>query len=70
VAQLRLTINGESVELPGDMRVVSDVLRHFGLADKVVMVELNEQALPREKHHTTAVAEGDRLEIAHFVGGG
>jgi hypothetical protein len=33
-------------------------------------VELNREIMPRAKWSTTALTDGDRLEIVHFVGGG
>jgi sulfur carrier protein len=38
-------------------------------ADRVA-VELNRDIVPRDRWTQTALAEGDRLEIVHFVGGG
>jgi thiamine biosynthesis protein ThiS len=35
-----------------------------------VAVELNRNIISREHWATTNLAEGDRLEIVHFVGGG
>jgi len=35
-----------------------------------VAVELNLDIVPREQWVGTQLAEGDRLEIVHFVGGG
>ena len=38
-------------------------------ADRVA-VELNRDIVPRDRWAETALNEGDRLEIVHFVGGG
>jgi thiamine biosynthesis protein ThiS len=35
-----------------------------------VAVEMNRVILPREAYGSTRLAEGDSLEIVHFVGGG
>jgi sulfur carrier protein len=35
-----------------------------------VAVELNLDIVPRDRWATTALKDGDRLEIVHFVGGG
>jgi thiazole synthase len=35
-----------------------------------VAVELNLNIVPRDEWLRTALAEGDQLEIVHFVGGG
>jgi thiamine biosynthesis protein ThiS len=35
-----------------------------------VAVELNRDIVPRDRWDQTQLADGDRLEIVHFVGGG
>jgi len=35
-----------------------------------VAVELNMEILPKADYETTALSDGDRIEIVHFVGGG
>jgi len=35
-----------------------------------VVVERNRDIVPRDAYGTTTLAEGDILEIVHFVGGG
>jgi len=42
----------------------------LGMKAGRVAVELNRNIVPREQWATTNLAEGDRLEIVHFVGGG
>ena len=69
---MRLEINGEA-------RVFSDSPATFTLAALVeglgmkpdrVAVELNRNIVPRDRWAQTELAEGDRLEVVHFVGGG
>jgi sulfur carrier protein len=43
---------------------------HLGLEEKIVIVELNQIILEKANHFATAVSNGDRIEIVHFVGGG
>jgi thiamine biosynthesis protein ThiS len=35
-----------------------------------VAVELNLEIVPRSQWETTALKNGDKLEVVHFVGGG
>jgi thiamine biosynthesis protein ThiS len=35
-----------------------------------VVVERNQDIVPREAYSATSIMEGDTLEIVHFVGGG
>lgn len=67
---MRLDVNGEQVQVPDSLRCVSDLLRHFNLQNKVVVVELNKQIVQKQAHSMTTLGEGDRVEIVHFVGGG
>ncbi len=68
---LQITLNGQLRELPlGAGGVVSELLQHLELKGDRIAVEQNGAILPRSSWDTTAVAEGDRFEIVHFVGGG
>ena len=66
--QLNITVNGESKRVaPGS---VLDLLRALELDPKRVAVERNRVIAPRSAHAHTPLAEGDQIEIVHFVGGG
>ena len=65
---MRVVINGEERDVPTNPTVRA-LVAHLGLKGPVA-VELNRNIIPRAEHDTQAVAEGDVLEIVHFVGGG
>lgn len=66
---MRVEINGEPREIePGT--TVSTLLASLGLAGRPVAVERNRTIVPRAEHAATPLAEGDRLELVQFVGGG
>lgn len=67
---MKLVINGESLQVPESIRTVADLLRHYGLDRKVLIVELNQSVLEKSGHAEAALSDGDRIEIVHFVGGG
>jgi len=67
---MNLIINGENVQVPESLEVVSDLLQHFQLGEKVVIVEVNANILEKDQHARTRLTNGDRVEIVHFVGGG
>jgi len=46
------------------------LIERLGMKQDRVAVELNRDIVPRAKWAETNLAEGDRLEIVHFVGGG
>lgn len=68
-AIMNVTINGETVALP-DGCTVSDALRAQGLDPARVVVERNRVVLPANTFDATVLADGDTLEVLHFVGGG
>jgi thiamine biosynthesis protein ThiS len=68
-AQLSLTLNGEPRSLAGPVSVAG-LLAALGLDQRKVAVERNEAIVPRSLYEQTALADGDWLEIVHFIGGG
>ena len=64
-----VTINGEKRALPA-AQTIEGLLESLGVDVRKVAVELNLEIVPRSAYGDTAVAEGDRLEIVHFIGGG
>lgn len=66
---MKVTVNGESRDVPDGLNVYS-LLTHLGIAAERVAIECNLDILPRERWPATSVASGDSFEIVHFVGGG
>ena len=67
--ELQLTINGEPRRAPAGSTVLS-LVELLGLNPKKVAVERNLEIVPRGTHGEVMLADGDVLEIVHFVGGG
>ncbi|MEH7334110.1 sulfur carrier protein ThiS [Neobacillus drentensis] len=67
---MKVLLNGELVQLPEQVLFVSDVLKHYEIHDKVVVVEVNGEILTKLEHQSTRLADKDKIEIVHFVGGG
>ncbi len=65
-----------SITLNGDPRAftagasVADLVRAIGLDPAKVAVERNLEIVPRSTLANVMLADGDVLEIVHFVGGG
>ncbi|AZU04468.1 ThiS protein [Glycocaulis alkaliphilus] len=66
---IRVTLNGEARDLPAGLSL-SAMLTHLGLDPRKVAVERNLEIAPRSAYGDIAIADGDRLEIVQFVGGG
>jgi len=66
---LSLTLNGETRSAPPGATVAS-LLADLALDARKVAVERNLEIVPRSRYAQTALADGDALEIVHFIGGG
>jgi thiazole synthase len=64
-----LTINGESRQFDAPQSI-SALLTGMGLDPAKIAVERNLEVVPKSLYERTTVADGDRLEIVHFIGGG
>ncbi len=63
-----LKINGESLELAG--RTIAEYLAGTDYDPKRIAVERNGEIVPKAKYAETVLADGDRIEIVSFLGGG
>jgi len=49
---------------------LSDLVADLALAPERIAIECNRQVVRRGEWSETTLADGDRIEIVHFVGGG
>jgi thiamine biosynthesis protein ThiS len=66
---MQIEVNGERREVPAGITVAA-LLAQLGVAAGPVAVERNRAIVPRAQHASTALCEGDRVEVVQFVGGG
>lgn len=66
---MNLTVNGEPLEVK-DGASITELLAQLDLGPGPVAVERNGDVVPRKEHPSTTLADGDRIEVVHFVGGG
>jgi sulfur carrier protein len=66
---MNLTVNGETRDMES-CRAISDLLASLQLTEKMVLVELNGQAVQRFEFRSVSLQEGDVVEIVRMVGGG
>ncbi len=69
---LAIQLNGQhrtfdELTSPTDL---ASVITALGLKADRIAIEHNGEIVPRTRWSATHVADGDRLEIVHFVGGG
>jgi len=68
-AQLQLTVNGEPRRIASGASI-ADLVASLELDPRKVAVERNTVIVPRSTLADVVLADGDVLEIVHFVGGG
>jgi len=66
---MQIIINGQPRECDSG-QTVAELLTDLGLAEKRVAVERNGDLVPKSLHAEQALADGDRIEIVHAIGGG
>jgi sulfur carrier protein len=64
-----IVLNGEPRSLESGVTLLQ-LLQLEGLAERRVAVEVNGGIVPRGRHGEHALADGDRVEIVHALGGG
>lgn len=65
---MRIQVNGDEREVTA--ATVLALVQELGFDIRKVAVERNLAIVPRSLHAETALAEGDRIELVQFVGGG
>lgn len=64
-----IVFNDAALAVPAGC-TVAGLLERQGLADRRVAVEVNRGIVPRSAHGTHELADGDRVEVVHALGGG
>ncbi|MDP7429838.1 MAG: sulfur carrier protein ThiS [Alphaproteobacteria bacterium] len=66
---MSLSINGEQRQFAAVLSI-QQLLDELGLDARKVALERNLEIVPKSAYQGTRLAEGDRIEIVHFIGGG
>ena len=66
---MKLWVNGEERTV-GEVGDLAALVVSLGLDPRKVAVERNLEIVPRSTYAVTALSDGDRIEIVHFIGGG
>jgi thiamine biosynthesis protein ThiS len=67
---VQVQINGEQREFPDTPLRLKQLIEQLLLAPERIAVEVNREMVRRADWEHTAVRDGDKIEIVHFVGGG
>lgn len=65
---MHIQVNGESRRVTAT--TLTGLVEELGLDPRKVAIERNLEIVPKSLHATTALTDGDRIEIVQFVGGG
>lgn len=63
-----VTINGTEIDAAG--KTLTEYLISANYDSKRIVVERNEEIVPKAQYDETVFADGDIVEIVSFVGGG
>jgi sulfur carrier protein len=66
---LNIIVNGNNTDI-GEGSSITDLVQSLALNTDRIAVELNKKIVRRSDWGSTTLAEGDKVEIVHFVGGG
>jgi sulfur carrier protein len=66
---MRITVNGESREIP-EGGTLLDLLERSGVNRGRVACEVNGELVRRADHASAVLREGDAVEIVQMIGGG
>lgn len=66
---MTITVNGRPLEVAEGLSVEA-LLVHLGVRREFTAVAVNREVTPRSAYPTTALREGDRVEIVRPMGGG
>ena len=69
MSDMIITVNGQDHLVPSPSTLV-DLLQQLDLDPRAVVVELNREIVRRARLAETRLANGDSVELVHFVGGG
>ena len=67
--RISVVVNGEAREVPSGC-TLAELRASLSLAPERIAIEVNREVVRRKDWARVALAEGDRVEIVHFVGGG
>ena len=66
---MRIELNGEP-HVIADGATIASLVGRLALTGRRFAVEVNEEVVPRGRHAEHVLADGDRVEIVHAIGGG
>ncbi len=66
---MKIRLNGEEREFAPPLSVL-ELLHAAGYGERRVAVEVNREIVPRSRHDSHLLGEGDEVELIQAIGGG
>ena len=66
---MEITLNGEKTSFDVPVTVAA-LVEKLGLDRRKIAVEVNLEIVPKSSYEEKKIAEGDNVEIVHFIAGG
>jgi len=66
---MHIIVNGKPETLP-DRATVADLIAHLDLRGSPCAVEVNKALIPKRRHESHFLEDGDTIEVVTLVGGG
>lgn len=67
---MNVVVNGRTIDLSENEVTVAALLDRFNVRKRFSIVEHNREIVNKDNYENTKLADGDKVEIVHFVGGG
>lgn len=67
---MKIELNGKVHELPEHVKTTAQLLALLELQNRIVIVEINQDIVLKDKYESHQLNTGDKVELIHFVGGG
>ena len=66
---MKIILNGEEKDIK-DVMSISALVADVGIESHKVAVERNLEIVPKSEYDSVLLANNDKIEIVHFIGGG
>ncbi len=66
---MQIIVNGETKRIEGELNL-QELLKKLELPTERIAIELNKTVVRKKDWAAVKVADSDKIEIIHFVGGG
>lgn len=66
---MNILLNGVPKDVPANP-TVDELIRELGLKPERLAIEVNHRIVRRADWSSMTIAENDKVEVVHFVGGG